>query len=496
MKKYLFIRILKSIFSILVVVSIVIVMVYKLVPTTKMFGNDAGYQRLKGIDKKIYEYNQLERLGYLDYVTTADMCSEVYGEDGLSACLAGENTEDAYKAFEDRGYTIEVINDVDEKGQPATATIGYRYYNPIELIVNFYSKLIVIDNPWAVEDANNPDLERKYYIGQDQNGIPALMCSGCNYKYQIYFDGSFPFIHQNIIELDLGDSYPTRVGVSTVSIIYSGQGSQSPFMQTFPTGVERSSALMQHTCRYKANPDHMDTQLFTDNYASCDARYDAPSMVNTSLIMGFISLVLAYIIALPFGVAMARNKDKLVDKIGIVYINLLIAVPSLAVIFFLKYIGSFFTLPDRFPQLGFGDIRSYIMPIIILALISTPSLMMWARRYMVDQSNADYVKFARAKGLSQKEIYTKHILKNAIIPIVNGIPQSVVSCLSGALITETMFSIPGMGKLLPDSIKQLNINMVLTLTLLFTTLSVIAVICGDILITVVDPRIQLAAKGD
>ena len=74
-------------------------MVYKLVPTSRMFGADPGYQRLQGINKIIYEYNQLERLGYLDYATTADMCKEVYGEDGLSACLAGENTEEAYKAF-------------------------------------------------------------------------------------------------------------------------------------------------------------------------------------------------------------------------------------------------------------------------------------------------------------------------------------------------------------------------------------------------------------
>ena len=316
------------------------------------------------------------------------------------------------RLFEDRGYTIEVINNVDEKGQPATATIGYRYYNPIELIVNFYSKLIVIDNPWAVEDANNPDLERKYYIGQDQKRHSGFDV----FRMQLQVSDLFLMAHSrlfirissNLILVIL--IRPGSVFPLSASFI-ADRGSQSPFMQTFPTGVERSSALMQHTCRYKANPDHVDTQLFTDNYASCDARYDAPSMVNTSLIMGFISLVLAYIIALPFGVAMARNKDKLVDKIGIVYINLLIAVPSLAVIFFLKYIGSFFTLPDRFPQLGFGDIRSYIMPIIILALISTPSLMMWARRYMVDQSNADYVKFARAKGLSQKEIYTKHILK-------------------------------------------------------------------------------------
>ena len=132
---------------------------------------------------------------------------------------------------------------------------------------------------------------------------------------------------------------------------------------------------------------------------------------------------------------------------------------------------------------------------MILALLSTPSLMMWLRRYMIDQSNADYVKFARAKGLSEKEIFRHHILRNAIIPIVNGIPSSIILCISGALITESAFAVPGMGKMLPTAINQLNNNMVITLTFIFTALSILAVLIGDLLMVAVDPRISLTAKG-
>ena len=126
-----------------------------------------------------------------------------------------------------------------------------------------------------------------------------------------------------------------------------------------------------------------------------------------------------------------------------------------------------------------------------------PSLMMWVRRYMVDQSNADYVKFAKAKGLSKKEISRNHILKNAIIPIVNGLPSSIILAISGAVITESVFSIPGMGKMLPDAIKSTNNNMVITLTFIFTSLSILSVFLGDLLMTFVDPRISLNVKeGD
>ena len=151
-------------------------------------------------------------------------------------------------------------------------------------------------------------------------------------------------------------------------------------------------------------------------------------------------------------------------------------------------------MPDKFPLLGFNDVRSYITPILILTILNMPSLMTWTRRYMVDQANSDYVKFAKAKGLSQKEIFSRHIMKNALIPIVNGIPQSVVACISGALITESAFAIPGMGKMLPDAIKQMNNNMVVTLVFIFAAFAMIAVICGDVLMTIVDPRIQLANK--
>ena len=108
----------------------------------------------------------------------------------------------------------------------------------------------------------------------------------------------------------------------------------------------------------------------------------------------------------------------------------------------------------------------------------------------------NFTRLRQIKGLSQKEIFNRHILKNAIIPIVNGIPASIVLCISGAVITESVFAIPGMGKMLPDAINAANNNMIITLTFIFTSLSVISLLLGDLLMTVVDPRIQLSSKGD
>ncbi len=489
MKKYILTRILKSILSIFVVVSIIIVMIYTMIPKEKIFDNDAGAKKMKGDQLVTYKYKKWEELGYLDYASKTEMCQYVFGENAAD-CLAGDETalNTAVSDFESRGFTIETLKNGD-----AYAVHNYSW---LELLANYYAKLFVIDSKNAVQDEENPDLERAYVWGKNPyNGTPALTCSGCTYKYQLYFDGSFPFIHQNKFRLNFGTSFPINQGVPTLQVINDGQGANKLVHQTFETGLEEDSALIQTSCQYKYVIDHLDQKRFSDNYANCRSFHESPSMVGTSYILGLIALVLAYAMALPAGISMAQHKDKLIDKIGIVYINLLIAVPSLAFIFFMRSIGTLFKLPDKFPQLGFGDIRSYIMPVIILALLQTPSLMMWLRRYMIDQSNADYVKFARAKGLSQKEIFRGHILKNAIIPIVNGIPASIILCISGALITESAFAVPGMGKMLPDAINQMNNNMVITLVFLFTTLSIFSVMIGDLLMTVVDPRISLTEKG-
>lgn len=491
MKKYILGRFIRSIFSILCVVSIAIVLIFTMIERDRVFQKDGGLQKLGGKPDEIisYKYTRWEELGYLDFQQQADMCLN-YSDD-YQACIVPGSKESkaAAKILEEKGYTV------------STYTNGKiwatRDYTPLELIYNFFSNLIVIDGKNAVQDPDNPNLERKVYVGKDFNGRPAVKCSGCENEYLLYVNGSFPFIHQNWISLNFGLSFPTFSGLETLEVISTGQGNLDQKPVEFPSGVTANSAFDLYTCQYKPSStlDRFDKQRFETNYANCKSNYVDRSMIGNSYLFGIISLIIAYLIAIPSGVIMARKKDKWQDKLGLIYINFMISVPSLAFIYFFKTIGVAFGLPDKFPILGPGDVRSYVLPMIILGLMSTSSLMIWIRRYMVDQTNADYVKFARAKGLSQKEIFNRHILKNAIIPIVNGIPSSIILCISGAVLTETIFSIPGMGKMLPDSITANNNTMIITLTFIFTALSVISLLVGDVLMAFVDPRIQLSTKG-
>ena len=137
----------------------------------------------------------------------------------------------------------------------------------------------------------------------------------------------------------------------------------------------------------------------------------------------------------------------------------------------------------------------YVLPIISLSLRPIASNMRWLRRYMVDQQNADYVKFARSGGLSEREIFTNHILKNAAIPIVHGIPAAILFSLVGALITERVYVVPGVGGLLINAINAYDNGVIVGVTLFYAVLSIVSVILGDVLMSMVDPRISFSAKA-
>ena len=114
---------------------------------------------------------------------------------------------------------------------------------------------------------------------------------------------------------------------------------------------------------------------------------------------------------------------------------------------------------------------------------------------MIDQMNSDYVKFARSGGLTESEIFSKHILKNAAIPIIHGIPGSILGSMTGAIITERVYVVPGAGNLLTTAINNYDNGVIVGVTLFYAMLSIISIILGDILMAAVDPRISYTTKS-
>ena len=211
-----------------------------------------------------------------------------------------------------------------------------------------------------------------------------------------------------------------------------------------------------------------------------------------SMKVGLISMAVSLPLGMALGALMARSKGRFADKLGNAYIVFIQAVPNAVYFIFIQLYGSsWFNLSVLYKP---EDWTSLILPVISLALPSISSYAMWLRRYMVDETNKDYIKLARAKGVPNTTIWFRHVFRNSVVPMVNLIPGSILLTISGSIYTESLYSIPGMGGLLVDVIKRQDNSMIVALVVIFAALSIIGLLLGDILMGLVDPRISFAKK--
>ncbi len=212
-----------------------------------------------------------------------------------------------------------------------------------------------------------------------------------------------------------------------------------------------------------------------------------------SMLLGTAALAVALLLGLPLGRLMARCKGRFPDHLGTVFIVLINAVPAVVYYLFIQMYGtSIAGLPLLFSR---DNLVTYVLPVFSLALGNIAYYAMWLRRYMIDESNKDYVKLATAKGVNSKEIMSKQIFRNAFVPLIQYIPTSFILTIVGSIYVESLYSIPGMGGLLVKCIQSQDNTLVQALVLIYSALSIVGLIVGDVLMTLIDPRISFAKKG-
>ena len=251
---------------------------------------------------------------------------------------------------------------------------------------------------------------------------------------------------------------------------------------------------------YKELPRYWNRLLHGDLGESITKRVGVPCgkivwpMAKVSFEFGIISLCIQLFVGMPLGVMMARKKGGIVDKVGNLYVLLINALPQ-AVYFLLiqLFLSTWLGLPMIVDSQG--SFESKILPIICLSLGGIASNAMWMRRYMVDQLNMDYIRLARAKGMTSTQVAFRHIFRNALVPMVQSLPASLLFTISGSLYVESLFSINGMGGLLVNSIQRQDNPLVQTMVLLYSVISVTGLLLGDLAMMLVDPRITLTKKG-
>lgn len=209
---------------------------------------------------------------------------------------------------------------------------------------------------------------------------------------------------------------------------------------------------------------------------------------------GIASLAISLVVGLSLGVLMAVYKGKHIDKLGNAYVVLINALPAAVYYLFIQlYLTTLFGLPMLYNQY---NPATWILPTISMSLGGIASNAMWMRRYMVDQLNQDYIRLALAKGLSSRQVAFRHILRNAFIPMSQSLPTSILFTISGSLYVESLYSIPGLGGLLITAIQRQDNTLVQAMVLLYSAMSVLGMLLGDLTMVLVDPRIKLVKEGD
>jgi len=209
-----------------------------------------------------------------------------------------------------------------------------------------------------------------------------------------------------------------------------------------------------------------------------------------SLKMGLLSMGIALLIGIPLGGAMARSK--IWDRFGTIFIVFVNAVPSAIYYIFIQMYGT--QLMGISMTFEPDNLVTWILPVFSMSLGNIAYYAMWLRRYMVDEMTRDYVKLARAKGVSKKNITMKHVFRNAFVPMIQYLPSSILYTVCGSLYIESLYGIPGMGGLLVDVIGRQDNPMVQALVMIYSCIGIVGLLIGDLMMGVIDPRISFAKK--
>lgn len=511
MTKYVLKRLLFGIFSVFVVAFIVMTLVFTAIDRETIFNQDSMITKLNGNELTVYKYRKWKEYGYLDYNDYSNFVSSKfsakYGEnyteeseykEAVSALnnsdyYCNETVDEFITTNTNNKYNIMYLPRINKS---SAKLIAVKEYTPFERMGSFLSNLFKVETIWDVNDEELTDRYIRFEWDQRSN-MPALVGSGTTHRYLIYFDNKFPFIHQNLIHINLGTSLVgINSGKDTVDIMNSPTGDMEQKDQIYPSDIGKENPPTYltsenfHTATYSKSATASDIAKFGSKYTNVELYTKGFSRINNSFVIGLIAILIAYLIGIPLGILMAKRKGKLGDIIGNIYIVFIIAVPSLAYIFIFAAIGvNLFKLPYNW-GLATNPALAFILPTISLALPMMGSLMKWIRRYMIDQQNADYVKFAKSQGLSKGEIFRKHISKNAFTYIVHSIPADLLGCLVGAIITERVYQVPGVGGLLTNAITSNDNGIIVAATVFYTALSIIAMILGDVLLAKYDPRVS------
>ena len=222
-----------------------------------------------------------------------------------------------------------------------------------------------------------------------------------------------------------------------------------------------------------------------------------------SFAIALIATIFEFLIAIPLGITAATHQYSIRDYVVTVLVMIGISLPSF---FFGQMLKSVFSLKlGWFPVSGLVDAtasytgmallidyaRHCFIPILTIVILSIGARMRMTRTNMLEVLNSDYIRTARAKGLKESVVINKHAFRNTLIPLVTSLAGLLPSLFSGAIITEQVFDLPGIGNIALDAMNRGDIPFIMGYNMFLAVLSVLGVLLADLMYAVVDPRVKL-----
>lgn len=205
--------------------------------------------------------------------------------------------------------------------------------------------------------------------------------------------------------------------------------------------------------------------------------------------IGGIASLLVIIFGVPAGIISALYQNKVPDYVVTILATLGVAVPSFVVA--TVYIYVFAEKLGWAPAYGLEEIKAYVGPCLALAGFSLSFVARLSRSSLLEVMQQDYIRTARAKGLSEFRVIFKHALKNSLIPVITYMGPTIASILTGSFVIEKIFAIPGMGKLFVESVGNRDYTMIMGTTIFYAAFAIFMIFIVDIAYGIIDPRIKL-----
>ena len=219
--------------------------------------------------------------------------------------------------------------------------------------------------------------------------------------------------------------------------------------------------------------------------------------IPTTLIVIGTSYILAMLIAIPVGVLSAVRQYSLFDQIVTTLSFAGFSLPTffsglLLIIIFSVKLGWLPMIYEQTATDPFVIIKQMIMPVVVLGSFQAATMARYVRASMLDNLNQDYVRTARAKGISEGTVVTRHVLRNALFPVLTLIALQLPNVFTGAVVTEQIFRVPGIGALLIKALQDNDTPVIMGIVLIFSFLVVFATLIADVLYGFLDPRVKLS----